>query len=231
MGSAMLRYFADKDYKLILHYHESRERLEAILKECDFRNPPITLQADLFSEQAIIHLCGEAQRQAGHVDVLVNNAGRSSAALSWKEDLNEWNDVIQLNLTAPFLMMKHLIPGMRHRGFGRIINISSVVAQVGVPGTAAYAASKSGLFGLTASVSKELANKGVTVNTIALGYMNDGMIHLLDEHMQQNVLAQIPVGKLGRADHLGGLIAYLASDQADYLTGQTINFNGGMYAG
>jgi NAD(P)-dependent dehydrogenase (short-subunit alcohol dehydrogenase family) len=167
----------------------------------------------------------------GRVDVLVNNAGMSSAAMTWKQDLEHWNKVINLNLTAPFLMMKHLIPGMRHRGFGRIINISSVVAQVGVAGTAAYAASKAGLFGLAASASRELAHRGITVNTIALGYMDDGMIHLINEEVKDQIIRSIPARRLGDSESLGALIDYLASDSAAYLTGQVLNFNGGMYGG
>lgn len=231
MGSAMVRHFAPSDYKLVLHYHTNKDKLEELVKEITFTHEPLMLQADLYSEQAIIHLCGEAQRQMGRVDVLVNNAGMSSAAMTWKQDLEHWNKVINLNLTAPFLMMKHLIPGMRHRGFGRIINISSVVAQVGVAGTAAYAASKAGLFGLAASASRELAHRGITVNTIALGYMDDGMIHLNNEEVKDQIIRSIPARRLGDSESLGALIDYLASDSAAYLTGQVLNFNGGMYGG
>lgn len=231
MGSAMVRHFAPSDYQLVLHYHTNKDKLEELVREIKFTHEPLMLQADLYVEQAIIHLCGEAQRQVGRVDVLVNNAGMSSAAMTWKQDLEHWNKVINLNLTAPFLMMKHLIPGMRHRGFGRIINISSVVAQVGVAGTAAYAASKAGLFGLAASASRELAHRGITVNTIALGYMDDGMIHLINEEVKDQIIRSIPARRLGDSESLGALIDYLASDSAAYLTGQVLNFNGGMYGG
>jgi NAD(P)-dependent dehydrogenase (short-subunit alcohol dehydrogenase family) len=231
MGSAMVKHFAKGPYQLVLHYHTNHDRLKKLIEEEPFSFPPIVMQADLYSEEAIIHLCGEAQRLASRVDILINNAGMSSAALTWKQDLANWNDVINLNLTAPFLMMKHLIPGMRHRGFGRIVNISSVVAQIGVVGASAYAASKAGLFGLAASASKELASKGITVNTIALGYMDDGMINLISEDVRKSIVDGIPLGRLGDSESLGALIAYLASEDAQYLTGQILNFNGGMYGG
>lgn len=231
IGRALVQHFARKEYQLILHTHEQAGLLNDLIESENFLHEPVVLRADLTFEEAVIRLCGDAQRITGRVDILVNNAGVSSAAMSWKLSLEEWQNVLSVNLTAPFLMIKHLLPGMRKNEFGRIINISSVVAQTGVPGTAAYAASKAGLFGLTASVAKEVVNKGITANTVALGYMNEGMINDLRPEMKEEIIQTIPAKQLGKVSHLGGLIDYLTSEEADYITGQTLNLNGGLYGG
>ena len=229
MGSALVHYFAEKEYQLVLQYHTDKEELENLLHTLKPMYEPQLYQADLRSEEAIVHLCGEAQKIHGAVDVLINNAGISASSMIWKQPLDEWNELLQVNLTAPFLMIKHLAPSMRYHQYGRIINISSVVAQLGAIGTSAYAASKSALFGLTKSAALELAPKGITVNTIALGYMQAGMIHELSDAMVKDIVAAIPIGSLGNPKSLGAMIEFLASDEAAYVTAQILNLNGGMY--
>jgi NAD(P)-dependent dehydrogenase (short-subunit alcohol dehydrogenase family) len=229
MGSALVHYFAEKEYQLVLQYHTDKEELENLLHRLKPMYEPQLYQADLRSEEAIVHFCGEAQKIYGTVDVLINNAGLSASSMIWKQPLDQWNDLLQVNLTAPFLMIKHLAPSMRYHHYGRIINISSVVAQLGAVGTSAYAASKSALFGLTKSAALELAPKGITVNTIALGYMQAGMIHELSEDRVKDIVSGIPMGSLGNPKSLAAMIEFLASEEAGYVTGQILNLNGGMY--
>ncbi|MGH2574986.1 MAG: SDR family oxidoreductase, partial [Ignavibacteria bacterium] len=149
--------------------------------------------------------------------------------VSWKLGLDEWNRVLAVNLTGPFLCIKHSLPLMRKNNWGRIINISSVVAQTGVPGTSAYSASKAGIFGLTKSISKEVANKNITVNTIALGYFNEGMIAQVPEELKMQIKSAIPKSDFGDPIDIVNCIHFLIEDTSSYVTGQTININGGLY--
>jgi len=214
---------------LALHCHRDREALEELMAALNWTHDPMLFQADLSEADQVRHLCGEVQKKAGSADILINNAGISHSQVVWKQELEDWNRLLALNLSAPFLMMRHLVPGMRNRGFGRVINISSVVAQMGVFGASAYGASKAGLMGLGASAAKELISKGITVNTIALGYMEEGMIGALSPSAQEEIKKKIPAQRFGEAAELAALIDYLISEPAAYLTGQTLHLNGGLY--
>jgi NAD(P)-dependent dehydrogenase (short-subunit alcohol dehydrogenase family) len=219
LGTEMVKFFAEKNYRLALHYHD---------------NPPAdssfkSFQADIRKEDEVESLIQNVIADLGRVDVVINNAGISKNAISWKADIENWNETIGVNLTGPFLVCKHLIPYMREQNFGRIIFMSSVVAETGMVGASAYAASKSGLFGLTKSLSRELANKEITVNAVALGYFNTGMIDDVSKELQEELKRQIPKNELGQPLELAHLIEYIISDNASYLTGQTLNLNGGLY--
>ena len=161
--------------------------------------------------------------------MVINNAGISHSAISWKQKAEDWQQLIDVNLTAPFLVMREAIPLMRKNNFGRIINISSVVAHKPHAGTSAYAAAKAGLEGLTRAVAVETAKNNITVNAIALGFFDKGMINELTNELQQQIIKTIPVEKLGNADELLQCILYLCNEQSTYITGQTIHLNGGMY--
>lgn len=186
--------------------------------------------ADLRDPRQIEEVFSKVIAEFGRIDVLINNAGISRNGMSWKLPLDTWNEVIEINLTAPFLTIKATLPSMRENGFGRIINISSVVAQTGVVGTSAYAASKAGLIGLTKTISKEVATNGITVNVISLGYFDQGMIHEVSDDMQTAIIQQIPKKRLGSVETLAGTIQWLVSKEADYVTGQTISLNGGLFS-
>jgi NAD(P)-dependent dehydrogenase (short-subunit alcohol dehydrogenase family) len=162
--------------------------------------------------------------------VLINNAGISKSNISWKTTAEEWNQTMAINLNAPFFLSQAVIPSMRSNAFGRIINITSVVAQTGFAGTSAYAASKAGLIGLTKTLSKELAKFQISVNAIALGYFNSGMIEDVPAEVQTELLKQVPMNALGNPEILAKTIEFLISDEAGFVTGQTLNLNGGMYS-
>ena len=168
------------------------------------------------------------QKQIGEVDSLINCLGVSSAQISWKIEKNEWDKVLDLNLNVPFRLAQLFIHGMRKNKFGRILFFSSIVAQKGVVGTAAYSASKSALFGLTRTMSNELASSGVTVNCISPGYMDKGMISEVSDEFIATILESVPSKSLGKSDNIVHAVSFLLDEKADYLTGQSININGGI---
>jgi NAD(P)-dependent dehydrogenase (short-subunit alcohol dehydrogenase family) len=221
LGTAMVRHFERSGAKLALHAYQ-QETFEAACEHAWF-------QADLRDESAIPALVQQVIDRFGRIDVLINNAGISRNGLSWKLSADDWNDVIAINLSAPFHLMKAVLPGMRAQQYGRIVSISSVVGQTGVPGTAAYAASKAGLIGLTKTVAKETAASGITANALALGYFDQGMISEVSPELQEQIRQQIPKQRLGSADTILAAIDWLLQPASDYVTGQTISLNGGLY--
>jgi NAD(P)-dependent dehydrogenase (short-subunit alcohol dehydrogenase family) len=186
-------------------------------------------QADLTNEDEVNRMIEAVINRFGRIDVLINNAGISKSAMSWKTSLDAWNETMAINLTAPFLVAKACIPSMRENGSGSIINISSVVGQTGQIGTAAYAASKAGLIGLTKTLAKELASNNITVNALALGYFSTGMIADVPQEQQDQIIESIPLKKLGDPATVCKTIEWLISSEAAYVTGQVIQLNGGLY--
>ncbi|MNU98943.1 3-oxoacyl-[acyl-carrier-protein] reductase FabG [compost metagenome] len=221
LGTAMVKHFEKQDVKLALHTFQ-QEPFQVACEHAWFK-------ADLRDENQVSNLVATVLANFGKVDVLINNAGISRNGMSWKLAPAEFNEVIAVNLTAPFLLSHGLIPGMRANNYGRIINISSVVAQTGVPGTVAYAASKAGILGMTKTIAKELASQPITCNALALGYFDQGMISEVSEELQQQIISQIPKNKLGGVETILSTIDWLLTDASDYVTGQTISLNGGLF--
>src|SRR5205085_4035033 len=158
-------------FNMALHYNDKEDELKTVtgqLKDTGIKYN--TYKADITSEHDVIEMVKKVENDFGSIDVLINNAGISLDGVSWKLELDAWNKVLAVNLTGPFLCIKHVLPGMKKNNWGRIINMSSVVSQDGVPGTAAYAVSKSGLSGLIKTVSKEVSKNNITVNSSSLGY-------------------------------------------------------------
>jgi NAD(P)-dependent dehydrogenase (short-subunit alcohol dehydrogenase family) len=221
LGSAMVKHFEKQDVKLALHTFQQ----DPFDVDCEHA----WFKADLRDENQVKNLVSSVLANFGKVDVLINNAGISKNGMSWKLSSADFNEVIAVNLTAPFLLCHGLIPAMRSNNFGRIINISSVVAQTGVPGTAAYAASKAGILGLTKTIAKELAGQPITCNALALGYFDQGMISEVSAEMQEQIVSQIPKNKLGGVETVLAAIDWLLKDESDYVTGQSISLNGGLF--
>jgi 3-oxoacyl-[acyl-carrier protein] reductase len=186
---------------------------------------------DIAGEESITACAKAAIAHYGSIEILVNNAGitRDNLALSMKR--LEWDNVIQTNLTGAFLMTQALLRPMLKARWGRIINISSVVGETGQAGQANYAASKSGLIGLTKSLARELASRRITANAIAPGYIETAMTAALDEKQRAAMLAQIPLGRPGTDAEIAAAVRFLASDDAAYITGHVLDVNGGMYMG
>ena len=222
LGSELVSFFKDQEYNLALHYYENPPEASGT----NIRH----YTADITNEEAVVKLIDQVVSDFGQIDIVLHNAGVSRNGMSWKLDLDDWNQTLAVNLTGPFLVSKHCIPHMRENQFGRILFMSSVVARTGFIGTSAYAASKAGLIGLTKTLSKELANKSITVNALALGYFNAGMINDVPDEMQAELKKVIPTGRLGDPQELAAFIGYLISEKSAYLTGQTINVNGGLYS-
>ena len=168
-------------------------------------------------------------KEYGSIDILVNNAGITRDGVLHKMDYNNWSDVIQTNLTSCFNMCRQVIEPMRERGFGRIINISSINGQKGQFGQTNYSAAKAGIIGLTKALAQESAAKGITVNAIAPGYINTEMLQSISEPVLAQITNQIPIGRLGSPEEVGRAVVFLASDEAGFMTGTTLTLNGGQY--
>ena len=231
LGQSIARGLAEKGFSLALHYHQSTEHaFDDLLNDLKKSNTKfVTYKADFSNEKQIVSLIESAQRDFGNIDVVINNAGISHSAISWKQKLGDWNRVMEINLTAPFLIMRETLQQMRKNNFGRIINISSIVAHKPHAGTSAYAAAKAGLEGLTRATAIETAKHNITVNAIALGFFDKGMIKGLDSKLQQEIIKTIPAEKLGSSNDLLQCILYLCNRESTYITGQTIHINGGLY--
>ena len=165
----------------------------------------------------------------GPVDVLVNNAGITRDGTMHRMDFERWNAVIQTNLSSCFNMSKAVIDGMRERGFGRIVNIGSVNGQAGQYGQVNYAAAKSGIHGFTKALAKEGAAKAITVNAIAPGYVETDMVRAVPKNVLEKIVATIPVGRLGQAEDIARGVLFLVDDNASFITGSTIDINGGQH--
>jgi NAD(P)-dependent dehydrogenase (short-subunit alcohol dehydrogenase family) len=221
LGASIINDFDETKYNLALHYNSNPSSIQSYNYK--------TYQADITIEIEVKGLVQNVIDDFGSIDIVLNNAGVTISEMSWKTNLSNWDKTIAINLTGPFLVTKHVLPHMRNNNFGRIIYMSSIVAQTGFVGASAYAASKAGLFGLVKTISKEVASKGITINAIALGYFDVGMIEDVPEEMQEKLKQAIPVSALGRPEELSELIKYIISEKSTYLTGQTINLNGGLY--
>lgn len=171
----------------------------------------------------------ELIKEVGAVDILVNNAGVTRDTLLMRMSEEDWNTVLQVNLTSAFLLAKGLSRPMMKARFGRIINVSSVIGVHGAAGQANYAASKAGLIGLTKSLAKELGSRGITCNAVAPGFISTDMTHELSEEMRTGILERTPLGRLGEPGDIAGVIAFLASDAAGFVTGQVIEVDGGLF--
>lgn len=187
------------------------------------------VQGNVSDIEQVNKMNDEVVKQFGKIDILVNNAGIVRDKSFVKMTPQMWNEVLSVNLNGTFYCTKAVIEGMVERKYGRIVNISSVIGRMGNFGQANYAASKAGMVGLTQTLAKEFASKGITVNAIAPGFIETDMAKSVPEETMRKVLEKIPLGRLGKPDEVAGMVAYLVSDEGNYLTGQVIDINGGLY--
>ena len=176
----------------------------------------------------IDRLAKDAEAAMGKLDILVNNAGITRDNISMRMKDEEWDKVLQVNLTGTFRLTRATMRGMMRRRFGRVINITSIVGVTGNPGQANYAAAKAGLIGMSKSLAQELASRGITVNCVAPGFIATPMTDALTEDQRRAILARVPADRLGTPEEIAAGVVYLASDEAGYVTGQTLHINGGM---
>jgi acetoacetyl-CoA reductase len=165
----------------------------------------------------------------GPVEILINNAGITRDATMHRMSFEQWQAVIQTNLTSCFNMSRQVIEGMRLRGFGRIVNIGSINGQAGQYGQVNYAAAKSGIHGFTKALAQEGAARGITVNAVAPGYVDTEMVRAVPKDVLEKIIARIPVGRLGRAEDISRAVLFLVADDADFITGSTLSINGGQH--
>jgi 3-oxoacyl-[acyl-carrier protein] reductase len=225
IGSAIARALAGQGARIALS-GTRQEALEAVAGEIG--GEAVILTANLSDAAAVDGLVPRAVEAFGKLDILVNNAGvtRDNLAMRMKDE--EWSDVIRINLEAAFRLSRAALKPMMRARFGRIISITSVVGATGNPGQANYAASKAGIVGMSKALAQEVATRGITVNCVAPGFIRSAMTDALPEAQRASLLARVPAGRLGEGEDVGAAVAYLASREAGYLTGQTLHVNGGM---
>lgn len=186
------------------------------------------LTCNLSDAEAVDGLVGEAEKLAGELHVLVANAGITKDGLLMRMKDEDWDAVLKVNLESYFRLTRSAMRGMMKRRWGRIIGVTSVVGVTGNPGQTNYAASKAGMIGFSKSLAQEVASRGITVNCIAPGFITSPMTDVLNEQQRDTILSRIPAGRLGTAEEIAAAAVYLASDEAAYVTGQTLHVNGGM---
>lgn len=225
IGSAIVRRFI-KSGATVAATGTRLEKLQALTDE--FGDGVRTLQYDLSKADSIRELSSAATDALGSVDILVNNAGITRDSLFLRLSEGDWNDVIAVNLNAAMLLSKGVLRGMMKSRWGRIINVTSVIGSTGNPGQANYAASKAALTGFGKSLAAEVASRGITVNALAPGFIATEMTEELSDKQRERILENVPVGRMGTADEIAAGALFLASEEAGYVTGQTLHVNGGL---
>jgi 3-oxoacyl-[acyl-carrier protein] reductase len=225
IGKSIARKMREKGAKLILS-GTRQDVINNIVSE--FGNEAKGIVTDLNDKDDIISLADEAEKCFGQIDVLINNAGVTADNLFMRMKDEDWEKVININLTAAMRLTRQVIRGMIKKRFGRVIFISSVVGYTGNAGQTNYSASKSALVGLTKSLALEVASRGITCNLIAPGFISTPMTDKLSDDQKNNIVKNIPVNRLGMPDDISNACVYLASDEASFITGSTLHINGGM---
>ncbi len=225
IGEAISIALKDAGYKVVANYAGNDKAAEEFKSRTGIAVEKFDV-SDFQSCEAAIERIESAH---GPVEVLVNNAGITRDATMHKMDFQQWNEVIQTNLSSCFNMCHAVIAGMRERGFGRIVNIGSINGQAGQYGQVNYAAAKSGIHGFTKALAQEGAGKGITVNAIAPGYIATDMVRAVPEKVLDKIVERIPVGRLGEAHEIARGVVFLVADDAGFITGSTMSINGGQH--
>ncbi len=226
IGAAIAVALKDAGYNVAVNYASNDEAAKAFAKE----HKIIAYKWDISDFDACRQGVEHAQKDfGGPVDILVNNAGITRDTPMHKMTPEQWDAVISTNLNSCFYMTRCVIESMRERGFGRIVNISSMNGQLGQFGQTNYSAAKAGIFGFTKALARESAAKGITVNAIAPGYIETDMLKAIKPEVMQKIVAGIPVGRLGQPEEIARAVVYLAADESGFVTGETFSINGGQY--
>ena len=225
IGHAISQRFKEDGYKVAAIYGGNTKAAQKTAEELGIS----VYQCDVSDAGKCAEVLGQIESELGPVDVLVNNAGITRDGAFHKMEEDQWNAVIDTNLNSAYNMTRPVIDGMRSRGFGRIINISSINGQKGQFGQTNYSAAKAGLLGFTRALAQETARKGITVNAICPGYIATDMVAAMKPEVLESIVAGIPVGRLGTPEEIGHMVAFLADDLSGFITGATLTANGGQY--
>lgn len=225
IGSAIAKNLSQQGAHVVLHGTRAG-RLEELASEIGSNVSVVT--ANLSDRGAVGGLVAEAAKATGAIDILVNNAGITRDNLFMRMKDEEWDDVLEVNLTSSMLLCRSAIRAMMKARWGRIISISSIVGVTGNPGQTNYAASKAGMIGFSKSLAAEVASRGITVNIVAPGFIETPMTDELTDEQKQKLLANVPAGRLGSSQEVAAAVSFLASEEAAYMTGSTLHVNGGM---
>jgi len=225
IGAAIAKALKDAGHKVAATFAGNSERAKSFKEETGIG----VYQWDAGDDAACAEGVKKVEAELGPVEILVNNAGITRDGWFHKMDRAAWDAVMRTNLDSMFAMTRPVIDGMRDRNFGRIVNIASINGQKGQMGQVNYSTAKAGMIGFTKALALENARKGITVNCVCPGYTDTDMVAAVSEKVMESIIAQIPVGRLGKAEEVGALVAYLASDQASFMTGAVLTMNGGQY--
>ncbi len=211
--------------RVVASYHGNEEAAQAFKQETGIE----VMRFDVADFDQCSLAVKRIEAEIGPVDILINNAGITRDGFLHKMGAESWHAVLETNLTSLFNMCRVVVEGMRARGFGRIINISSVNGQLGQVGQANYSAAKAGVIGFTKALARESANKGITVNTIAPGYIETDMVKAVPANVLEKIIEKIPVGRLGQPSEIARAVCFLAAEESGFITGETLSVNGGQH--
>ncbi|WP_210469434.1 3-oxoacyl-[acyl-carrier-protein] reductase [Sporosarcina sp. 6E9] len=229
IGREIALNLANEGARVVVNYSGSKDKADEVVEIIkNAGGEAFAIQADVSNSESVKNMIDETIATFGSIDILVNNAGitRDNLLMRMKED--EWDDVISINLKGVFLCTKGVTRQMMRQRAGKIVNVASIVGVSGNPGQANYVAAKAGVIGLTKTTAKELATRNINVNAVAPGFITTDMTETLSEDVQKQMLANIPLGKLGSPENVAKTVLFLLSDDAAYITGQTIHVDGGM---
>ncbi|MDH3632531.1 MAG: acetoacetyl-CoA reductase [Gammaproteobacteria bacterium] len=225
IGEAICLALKDAGFKVVATYAGNEEAAQKFIDQTGIQ----AYRFDVGNYDDCQEAVQKIENEVGPVEVLINNAGITRDGTMHKMSFEQWNQVIQTNLTSCFNMCHAVLDGMRDRGFGRIVNIGSINGQAGQYGQVNYAAAKSGIHGFTKALAQEGAAKGITVNAIAPGYIATEMVRAVPENVLEKIVARIPIGRLGEASEIARGVVFLTADDAGFITGSTLSINGGQH--